>query len=29
MIIEIFDGIDSEIPVDIIFLGGNNGKSEF
>lgn len=30
MVVEIFNGIDAEIPVDIIFiLGGENGNKKF
>ena len=30
MIVEIYNGIDAEKPVDIIVVsGGNNGKSKF
>ena len=29
MQVEIFMGIDAEIPEEIIFLGGENGKSDF
>jgi|GEM_PF-6834839 len=29
MVVEIYNGIDSEKPEEIIFLGGENGKSKF